>query len=282
MDVESTMHAREILGRGRTAEIFAWGEGRALKLYRQGSHRSGIRREAEVSRRVHRAGLPAPAVYAADTEDGLVEIEGRLGIVYDRIDGITMLHDLGRHPWRALAHARSLAELHARLHTVDGAGLPRLRDRLERSLAHARGTISEEALEMATGRLRTFPEGDRLCHGDFHPDNVLLTARGPVIIDWGPATQGHPAADVAWTILLFRYAGVPPGTPRGIRLLLAGVRRLMLRTYLRTYGRAAGLSRREIEPWLLPVAILRLADGISEERAALRALISRELRTGRT
>ncbi|HDS29201.1 MAG TPA: aminoglycoside phosphotransferase family protein, partial [Candidatus Acetothermia bacterium] len=143
------------------------------------------------------------------------------------------------------------------------------------------GRLPEEAVRAATERLRGLPEGDRICHGDFHPDNVLMTSRGPMIIDWGPATAGHPAADVAWTILLFRYAGVPPGTPRGIRALLAALRRLMLRTYLRTYARCGGLSRKEIQPWLLPVAILRLGDGIVEERDALQALIGRELRRGR-
>lgn len=49
---------------------------------------------------------------------------------------------------------------------------------------------------------------------DFHPDNVLLAARGPVIIDWPDATRGQPLADVARTSLLLRLGGLPPGWPR--------------------------------------------------------------------
>ena len=65
-----TPRDREIVGRGRTAEILAWGDGRVMKLYLAGSGREYVRREAEVSRLAHRAGLPAPAVYDSDAPDG--------------------------------------------------------------------------------------------------------------------------------------------------------------------------------------------------------------------
>jgi aminoglycoside phosphotransferase (APT) family kinase protein len=29
-------------------------------------------------------------------------------------------------------------------------------------------------------------------HGDFHPGNVVLTQRGPVVIDWRNTTEGPP------------------------------------------------------------------------------------------
>jgi len=56
------MRDREIIGRGRTAEVLAWGRDEALKLYFEGSRRESMRREATVSRFVYRLGLPAPAV----------------------------------------------------------------------------------------------------------------------------------------------------------------------------------------------------------------------------
>ena len=86
---------REVIGRGRTAEILAWGDGRAMKLYVEGSSREYVAREALVSRVVARLGLPAPAVYDAPTPDGLYDIGGRLGILYERVDGPTMMRDVG-------------------------------------------------------------------------------------------------------------------------------------------------------------------------------------------
>ena len=41
------------------------------------------------------------------------------------------------------------------------------------------------------------PERPALCHGDFHPFNVMLSPRGPIVIDWNNAHIGNPLEDVA-------------------------------------------------------------------------------------
>jgi aminoglycoside phosphotransferase (APT) family kinase protein len=49
-------------------------------------------------------------------------------------------------------------------------------------------------------RLHEIPfEGNRLIHLDLHPENVLLSDRGPVVIDWTNARAGDPPLDVALT-----------------------------------------------------------------------------------
>jgi aminoglycoside phosphotransferase (APT) family kinase protein len=39
---------------------------------------------------------------------------------------------------------------------------------------------------------------------DFHPKNVIVTGRGPVVFDWGSFAVADPRADLAWTALLVR------------------------------------------------------------------------------
>ncbi len=41
-----------------------------------------------------------------------------------------------------------------------------------------------------------------LCHGDFHPKNVIVSAEGPVIVDWFDACRGNAVGDIARTSLL--------------------------------------------------------------------------------
>jgi aminoglycoside phosphotransferase (APT) family kinase protein len=156
-----------------------------------------------------------------------------------------------------------------------------LRDRIERSIDRAVSLVGDGVRAAARGILRQLPDARRVCHGDFHPDNVILRNGGSVVIDWGPASAGHPAADVAWTVLLFRLAGTPPGTPLRLRVLVAIIRRAALRIYLRAYFRLTGFTWRDVKGWLGVVALLRLSDDIPEERASLLRLIERELPASR-
>ncbi len=41
-------------------------------------------------------------------------------------------------------------------------------------------------------------------HMDFHPRNVIITGRGPVVFDWGSFAVADPRADLAWSLLLAR------------------------------------------------------------------------------
>ncbi|MBE0411731.1 MAG: phosphotransferase [Anaerolineales bacterium] len=85
---------------GRTAEIFAWPDERILKLFRPGRDKAEVQIEAQKTQAVHAAGLPVPAVY------GLVEIDGRAGILYERITGISLLELSQTKPWKAVADSR--------------------------------------------------------------------------------------------------------------------------------------------------------------------------------
>ena len=77
------------------------------------------------------------------------------------------------------------------------------------------------------------PDGNRLCHGDFHPGNILVTKHGPIIIDWMTASKGTACGDVARTSVILEAAQAPEGTP--MRGVLEFVRKLFLSTYIKTY-----------------------------------------------
>ncbi|GAA2543780.1 phosphotransferase [Winogradskya consettensis] len=46
------------------------------------------------------------------------------------------------------------------------------------------------------------PAGTSIVHLDLHPDNVLMTGRGPVVIDWCNARADDPDLDTAMTALI--------------------------------------------------------------------------------
>ncbi|MER6235497.1 phosphotransferase [Streptomyces clavifer] len=71
-------------------------------------------------------------------------------------------------------------------------------------------------------RISQDPE-DRILHLDLHPENVMLTPHGAVVIDWHTAAEGPPALDRAMSSLILAQVALAPGSFPGelVRGLLA-------------------------------------------------------------
>jgi len=174
-----------------------------------------------------------------------------------------------------LGLARVLATAHLAVHRVAApAELPDLRQVLAARIhdAHLPPHLRHFALRVLDG----LPDGDRLCHGDYHPGNVLLADR-TAVIDWAGAARGVPEADHARTLLLLRWADPLPGTPPLSRALIAAGRSLLAHHYTQTYQHGAP-PLRQVDSWLLVHAAARLSEGIQAEHAILTGILDRAQR----
>ncbi|NJP34473.1 phosphotransferase [Micromonospora thermarum] len=54
---------------------------------------------------------------------------------------------------------------------------------------------------------------DRILHLDLHPENVILTPAGPVVIDWRNAREGRPGLDVAMSAVILGEVAADGGSP---------------------------------------------------------------------
>ncbi|MFD5064147.1 phosphotransferase [Streptomyces sp. NPDC058394] len=176
----------ELIARGRDADVFALDEARVLRRYRHEERPTYL--ESRLMTHLAACGYPVPKVYEVTDTD----------MVLERLTGPTMLEALAQRPWRVRSLGRVLGGLHDRLH-----GLP-----APAWLPKRFGTAGD----------------DRVLHLDLHPDNVILTGRGPVVIDWSNAGAGDPAADVAMTMVTVGSADVPGLAARlGRGLLLRAI-----------------------------------------------------------
>jgi uncharacterized protein (TIGR02172 family) len=217
-----------LIGRGLTSDVFAWENSRVLKLSFDSRPRANAEREFQIARAIHQTGYPCPAVY------DLIEVEGRLGIVFERIDGICMFDIVQSKPWRLRSASLQLAELHAQMHALTAPPeLPTQREQFDRWIDAAKD-LSAEKLQLAREALKEI-KGDSLCHGDFHPQNIICSSRGAIIIDWSTGTRGDPLADVARTSSLFLEAEIPSWTPFHMRMIIHVFRTLVNKIYLNRY-----------------------------------------------
>jgi len=257
-----------LIGVGVNAEVFELGDGEVLKLFFPEHSAEEAEREAKAHEAAWTRGIPSPRI------SEIVTVCGRAGIVMERIDGVTMLHGAAQKPWLIGANAGLLARLHLDVHARSDTGLPPFRDWLESYIRRATG-LDEGIRLRALRRLERLEDGTSLCHGDFHPDNVVMTNRGPVIIDWAAGATGPPEADVARTIMLLE-SGEPIAS--GLeRLAIAVGRRVFLALYLRAYFKSSNLTRRDVDPWMLPISVARYAELAPERRERFMGYLQRWL-----
>jgi aminoglycoside phosphotransferase (APT) family kinase protein len=256
-----------LIGKGRLAEVFAWGDTQVLKLFAVGRDYAAIEAEARVSQIVHEAGVVTPGTH------GVVKVEGRQGIVYDRALGVSMLGLLSAKPWKLFEFGRTLAELHVSVHQCSADDLPSQREQLARLIARAELPTAQRDLALA--RLREQPEGTAICHGDFHPDNVLIDGDAATVIDWTTACVGNPTADFALTSLILDLGDPPPDASLWTRISIRVGRTLFSHAYTSRYRRLSYLSQQDVQPWALPIAVARLGYAITAERDQLLKLIDK-------
>jgi aminoglycoside phosphotransferase (APT) family kinase protein len=216
-----------------------------------------------VSNKVASLGLPIPKV------GEMVDYDGRTGIVYERIVGEPMLQLITNKPWTAGRYAKQLAKLQYEMHQCKAIGINSYKESLEWNINHT-GALTEDKKRSILRIMEQLPEENYLCHGDFHPGNILKTAEDYVVLDWMTAASGSPSMDVARTVLLLKDAVMPGNIPQVARLVINCMRHYLLRSYLKEYKKLSGLNQEEIDCWRLPIVAARLTEWISDaERKAL-------------
>jgi tRNA A-37 threonylcarbamoyl transferase component Bud32 len=202
-----------LLASGRDGDIFELSDELVLRRTRDGR---SLADEARILEHVHALGLPVPQVHelrAGDTE-----------LVMDRIVGPTMVQAFARTPWKLRSHARVLADMHRRVHALEGPEwLPQLAD-----------------------------GGDRLVHLDIHPLNVIYGPSGPVLIDWTNSSRGCAETDIAHSWLIIASADT---SDLGVFARVAGPMKALVARFL-----VDEFDRDAIVPFLRPVADVRALD----------------------
>ncbi|MFI6350370.1 phosphotransferase [Streptomyces sp. NPDC050560] len=165
------MQTGDLVGSGRSADVFAIDDEWVLRRYRDGGDATA---EAAVMAYLAEHGYPVPRLRSPQsTGHGTAP---RTDLVMRRLRGPSML--------RALADGTITAE-------ETGAELAGLLHRLHAVPARA---CADPA--------------DRVLHLDLHPDNVMRTPEGPVVIDWRNTEEGPPGLDRAMSALILAQVAV--------------------------------------------------------------------------
>ncbi|MFS0702881.1 aminoglycoside phosphotransferase family protein [Cellulomonas sp. 179-A 9B4 NHS] len=163
-----------LLTSGASADIYAVDDDRVLRRYRDGRD---VAPERLLLDHLAAHGFPAPRVDDASGAD----------LVMEWLHGPTMLQALGAGEMSLHDAGELLADLHRQLHAVP----------------------APEGWRPVGGG--DAAPGPTVVHLDLHPGTVVLTERGPYVVDWSHARPATPDIDVAVTALLIAEVVVDAG-----------------------------------------------------------------------
>jgi Predicted aminoglycoside phosphotransferase len=227
----------EVIGQGATTKIYRDGN-TAIKLY-ENAPPDEADNEAARQRFARDSGLPVPEIY------GIRRLENNaVALDMEYIAGKPVICP-GMSSDQRNSAIKAMAELQCQMHKVHAPGLPKLTSRLEwkiRNSQYLDETIKESLLTLLA---QLNSEADFLCHGDFHPNNVLYDGFKYWIIDWVDAASGNPYADACRTYLIFlQYLKRSSGI------------------YLKAFCRQSKSKPEDVLVWLPVIATARLRENL--------------------
>jgi hypothetical protein len=237
-----------LLAAGNVAEVFEYGS-RVLKLYKSSTAKPVAFREAAIHAAVEALGLPVPSVW------GVQQVDARWGIVFGRLSGSSFADRMRGAPDQTAHYLEQMARLHIAIPRHVVVPFTSLKLRLAGRIGETKH-LDEARRQSLLAGLAAMPDGDRLCHGDFHPLNILGDGEQPCVIDWPDACRGDPAADLCRSYVLLTLHAPELAEP-----------------YLGSYCHLAGVSRKAALAWLPYVAAAKLAEEVPGETAGLRELL---------
>lgn len=221
-----------------------------VKVFGDTYTKAGILNEALNQARVEETDLNIPKIKSIEV------VDGKWSIVMDYIEGETLSELMRKHPEKEDEYLELFVGLQRSVLSKRVPMLNKLKDKMQ-------GRISEAKLDATTRydlhtRLDSLPKHYNLCHGDFHPSNIIITKDGtPYIIDWAHATQGNASADVARTYLMFYLEG----------------KEQLAEKYLKLYCVKSDTAKQYVQKWIPIVAASRLTKAKPEEDEFLRRWI---------
>jgi len=229
----------EMIGIGATAKVYRDGDV-AIKLY-DNSSVFEVEGEAKLQTYAMETGLPVPEIFGVkrvDTNQVVLEMVC--------VAGIPLLNEeMGQE--EILKQLRILVKLQCDIHAKDAQMLPKQKDRLTKKI-NQNPDLEDEIKNQIFTLLDKLDDGTlQLCHGDFHPLNVLFDGKKHWIIDWVDATAGNPLADACRTYILLKQFATQLSV-----------------VYLSCFCEEVGVSSEAILAWLPIIIAARLSEDMDD------------------
>lgn len=237
----------EKIAERKNKEIYIDG-GNVIKLFVESHPKSNILNEALNQARVEESSnLNVPRLVE------IKKIGNRWALISEYIEGKTISQLMKEDPENFDKYLNLFVNVQMTILNNKVPLLNRIKEKFNRKLEMATN-IDENAKYELLQRLSGMKNYNELCHGDYHPSNVIVQRDGTVyVIDWSHVTQGCASADAARTYLLFALDGKDD----------------LADQYLNLFCEKSAIPKETVQRWIPIVAATQMTKNIPEEQEFL-------------
>lgn len=218
----------------------------AVKVFNENYAKADVLNEALNTARVEQTGILMPHL------EGVSKIDGKWAISTRYIAGKSLQQLMEEHPERMDEYLNLFVDIQMNIHKHTCPMLNHLTEKMQKKIS-ASALDATARYELHT-RLASMKVHNKLCHGDFVPSNVIISASGaPYVLDWSHATQGNASADVARTYLVFCLEG----------------KQDLADKYLKLFCKKSDTAIQYVQRWIPIVAASQSVKGKPEEKELL-------------
>lgn len=259
----------KLMAQGGQADIYELDSNKIIRVLRNKNDEEALKIEMSVMKSLHDRGKSVPEVYE------FLKVEEKPSIIMEKINGSTMIDELRKNPLKIFKQAEKLAELHMEVaDCADGLEMVSINERAAHLIPKGK-LLDSELKEFVLNILKGLPKGNDICHGDFHPGNIMIVNRKYYVIDWFGATIGRKLSDIAHTYLLLKNTPEIPNMPKLQNFLLGCTGSLIAGRYLSTCYKIENFQWDEFSKWMVVRAAERVFYGLPSEKEGLLKFIKK-------
>lgn len=259
MMVSYDLEKLTLIAQGGEADLYDIGDGKILRLSRKPTPQTA-EMEQQLFQLLEENGINVPHLYET------LEVNGMPGKVMQKISGQSLLDHIVRHPLMRGDEMKKFVSLQLRLAKVKCGDCAYSLEDVYHHILSGEPQVSGEVREFVQKIWSELPQGDSICHGDFHPGNILFDGRKYYLIDWSSAYRGRFVADIAHSYLLMKRV---PEIPGESRLEYTAVRYWGARfaaAYFREVQNQTKIDLAEFSKWTVIMSFMRTYYGLPSEK----------------
>ncbi|MGE7772730.1 phosphotransferase [Viridibacillus arvi] len=226
---------------GNTAKIYLY-ENKVVKVFNEYLPDTESSYEANNQKHAFLHGLSVPKVL------DVTKIDGKQAIIMEYIKGRTLGELLSENMDQAEYYMNISIDIQQKIHTIITNSLEPMSEKLRRQIEAAHKLDKRHKADLIR-KLDSMTFENRLCHGDYHLYNLIMSDNKVTIIDWVDASSGDIRADIYRTFLLYSQFSAE-----------------LAEMYLRLYCEKSGLSKESIFQWAPIIAGARLSENVPSEK----------------